>query len=669
MDLTPTDFLSGLGGLGNLPHPYEDQQQVIGDQQQNQAGQQRLALGALKLGAIQQQQQQAEQYQTDVADAIKTGRFGALYAKYPDQQKQLQAAHDALDEPTQRATERDLFAVSSFIKNGATDSAKSLLQKRIDADRAAGQDPSDDQQMLDALNNGDPAHVKAAADMALYAILPADKRAEIFGKQQAENTEGKVVGKAIGHYEGNQFHVDYRDPDEGQIREIKVTDPVTGQETTQFVRVGGGSEGGGQASGGGAPSGSGGAPLSVRTNNPGAIRFDPNNNWQGQVGNADGFVQFATAADGARAHQKLIANQIKNGFDTPLAWAQHYAPASDGNDPAAYAQTIANGLGIGVNDKIPLGAVPKMAALSARVESGGTPARPSGPAAAPGVVASYVTKPAGSSAVDPNLTGPAVLSALPRPMAARVQQLLDGRSILTAREKASPQGQALLQAANQADPLYDESVAPARVQAYKQFTGNGKAAQVASSGNRLAYHLNDLYRDSLALAGPDTGFSPLNTALAATGQTFEPAAAARYDAVLPFISGELQKLTKNGTSTEGETKLIMSNLSRRQSASTRAAAIQQVVELAEGQFKPFRDQYQSVFGDDKNPPVDFTPTTAKIFDHIKRGDAPLTVDGNGNVVEPKARAGPPHVKSRAEAMALAPGTQFIDPSGKVRVRP
>jgi len=25
MDLTPTDFLSGLGGIPNLPHPYEDQ--------------------------------------------------------------------------------------------------------------------------------------------------------------------------------------------------------------------------------------------------------------------------------------------------------------------------------------------------------------------------------------------------------------------------------------------------------------------------------------------------------------------------------------------------------------------------------------------------------------------------------------------------------------------
>jgi len=179
MDLTPTDFLSGLGGLGNLPDPFREGQEVTQANQQNRAGEQQLALGALKLNALQQQQAQERQYQQDVADALKTGNFAGLYAKYPDQQKALQASHDALNEPAKRSQERDLFAVSSFIKNGATDSAKQLLQRRIDADRAAGQDPSDDQQMLDALNNGDPAHVKAAADMALYAILPEDKRAEV----------------------------------------------------------------------------------------------------------------------------------------------------------------------------------------------------------------------------------------------------------------------------------------------------------------------------------------------------------------------------------------------------------------------------------------------------------------------------------------------------------
>jgi hypothetical protein len=363
----PMDFLSGLGPL---PKPYDAQQQVISDQQQQQGNQQALQMGALKLAAIGQQQQQEQQYQTDVQSALHTGNFADLYAKYPDRQKALQAAHDALDEPAKRTQERDLYAVSSFIKNGAVDSARALLQKHVDAAKAAGQSADDDQQMLDALNSGDPNQVKAAADMALYAILPADKRAEIFGKTDGKNHytplgDGRILDQATGEVTGDTRR---------KFKTITVKNADGSESVIQVPEDGYDAGGGGQASSGGAPAGSAGAPVSTRNNNPGAIRFDPNNQWQGQTGQDGGFVTFDTPANGARAHQKLIANQIKNGFDTPLAWAQHYAPASDGNDPAAYAQTIANGLGIGVNDKIPLGAVPKMAALSAKVEAGGTPA-------------------------------------------------------------------------------------------------------------------------------------------------------------------------------------------------------------------------------------------------------------------------------------------------------
>jgi hypothetical protein len=155
----PIDFLGTAGALASLPRPYDAMQQVAQDQQQRQGNDQSLNLGALKLAALGQQQQQAQQYQADVATALKTNDFAGLYAKYPEHQKELQAAHDALDEPTKRANERDLFAVRSYITAGtpaALNSAKSVLQKRIDADRAAGQPVDDDQQMLDALNSGDP---------------------------------------------------------------------------------------------------------------------------------------------------------------------------------------------------------------------------------------------------------------------------------------------------------------------------------------------------------------------------------------------------------------------------------------------------------------------------------------------------------------------------------
>jgi hypothetical protein len=226
----------------------------------------------------------------------------------------------------------------------------------------------------------------------------------------------------------------------------------------------------------------------------------------------------------------------------------------------------------------------------------------------------------------------------------------------TSFAQTKPFWQHVIAAAQHYDPEIASETQPGRVATFKAFTGNGKAAQVASSGNRLAYHLNDLYRDSLALSGPNLGWTPLSNFAANRGQSFQGPAVARYNAVLPFISGELQKLTKNGTATEGETKLIMANLAPGQSTEARNAAIQQTVELAEGQFRPFRDQWESTFGTNKPPPVDFTPTTLKIFDHITNGKEPLTVDANGHIVEPKGSA-------RTTAAAMPAGI----PAGSKRI--
>lgn len=382
MDLTPVDFLSGLGGIANLPNPMREQQ----DAQQSQIQQQSIQRNAQILGQQDIQQQRAQQYQADVAEALKTGQFASLYAKYPEQQKELQAAHDALDKPTQDANKRDLFAVRSFITNGSLDSAKAILQKRVDADKAAGLPADEDQQMLDAINSGNASQVKAAADMALYAILPEDKRGEIFGKQ------GKGYSQ-LGS--GGIFNQDTGEVVREPTRDPKTVTVKNADGSESIVQVDAG--GGGQASGGGAP---GSGALSVRLNNPGAIRFSDANDWKGQVGHEGGFVKFATPADGERAHRILIANQIKKGFDTPAEWAAHYAPASDGNDPAAYAATIAKGLGIGVGDKIPLSAVPKMAALSAQVESGGTPAPGGTTDGPPGAKVLFTSKPGDADGPD-----------------------------------------------------------------------------------------------------------------------------------------------------------------------------------------------------------------------------------------------------------------------------
>lgn len=99
-----------------------------------------------------------------------------------------------------------------------------------------------------------------------------------------------------------------------------------------------------------------GAPVSVRNNNPGAIIYDPRNQWVGQTGfeetNGRKFVTFDSPENGQRAQLKLLANHIKGGADTPLKLFSKWAPKSDGNDPVAYATRVASSVGLNINDKI-----------------------------------------------------------------------------------------------------------------------------------------------------------------------------------------------------------------------------------------------------------------------------------------------------------------------------
>lgn len=107
-----------------------------------------------------------------------------------------------------------------------------------------------------------------------------------------------------------------------------------------------------QASGAGdgasLPSGSAGN-LAVRNNNPLNIRFG-NNAWAGKgADNGTGFENFDTPDHGFRAGLKLIKNHISNGDNTLSSLIKTWAPASDNNNPAQYAQAVSKETGIPVD--------------------------------------------------------------------------------------------------------------------------------------------------------------------------------------------------------------------------------------------------------------------------------------------------------------------------------
>ena len=87
---------------------------------------------------------------------------------------------------------------------------------------------------------------------------------------------------------------------------------------------------------------------SFRNNNPGNLRV------AGDLGvDASGYGVFSTYDLGRSALvSDLTAKVQKYGGQTLAQVMQRYAPASDGNDPLAYATYVAQRLGVGISDTL-----------------------------------------------------------------------------------------------------------------------------------------------------------------------------------------------------------------------------------------------------------------------------------------------------------------------------
>lgn len=108
---------------------------------------------------------------------------------------------------------------------------------------------------------------------------------------------------------------------------------------------------------GSAPVGGGSsAPRGIRNNNPGNIEDGPfARSLPGYKGSDGRFAIFETPEAGVNAGAQLLGSYARRGLTTPAEIINRWAPPSDNNPTQAYAQYVAQRLGIGVNDPIPEG--------------------------------------------------------------------------------------------------------------------------------------------------------------------------------------------------------------------------------------------------------------------------------------------------------------------------
>lgn len=79
--------------------------------------------------------------------------------------------------------------------------------------------------------------------------------------------------------------------------------------------------------------------LGGKNRNPLNIRYNPKNNWRGQISQNAGFCVFSHEAYGFRAAYKLITSYIGNGFNTIEKIITRWAPPSE-NDTENYIKYV-----------------------------------------------------------------------------------------------------------------------------------------------------------------------------------------------------------------------------------------------------------------------------------------------------------------------------------------
>jgi hypothetical protein len=674
--------------LGQFLAPLAQQQNMQAQQQQMQIQKQEAAQNAqafqLQLAEAQRQQQQAQQYQTDAQSVLSNPTpegFRALMLKYPQMHEGVQSAFQNYSEGEQQRVTGIASSVYSALSKGDPDSAASALTDYSAALKNAGMDTSVADNALKLIQSGDPAKVKQAQGMAGMILMNAygpDKGAEVLKALAPDTKDGFTLNQGEYRYDanGNLIAVGGAAKDDGSTPAPAGGNAGVQGAINHLISNEGGYN----------PKDANGSPTNWGINfaankgilakmgitaanfkdmtkdqaaqiyaakywpASGAANLPPNL----QAPYMDVYIRNGSIAKAALAKsggdpQKFV--EISNQMFAPFLakhpqYAESYQNRFNSNMAIASGQSQAPLLPSDAQNPAPPGfhwiAGPnggQFRVLSdAEVKQRGLdPGQQYQLDSKTGKITGLGTKTGGGDVLSqyniaPGETGPSVLSKIPPALASQVKALAEGRLPMPSSfALAKPYWQTLLQLTSQYDPTFDAASAPARKAAITAFTGNGKAAQVIGSVNRVANHLGLLWNESRKLSGPDLGWSPLNTAAATTGQSFQPSDARAYDTEVGFVAGELGKIAKAGVVTEGEVNRIIANLDRRQSASTRAAAIKAAVGIISGAVDPLKDQYNSAFTNSSaRPNIPWvSPRAQSIYARIGGPDGPVDLSLTG----------------------------------------
>jgi hypothetical protein len=199
-----------------------------------------------------------------------------------------------------------------------------------------------------------------------------------------------------------------------------------------------------------------------------------------------------------------------------------------------------------------------------------------------------------------DLKGQDVLAAVPQPVGIMAQRYIDGREVLPNITSRTPPMvvQARL-AAQQADPMLDQTESKTRAGTRKDFT-SGPTSKVITAGNTALGHLTELSELVPQLGNVDwaVGGTPANAVVnaikgtGASGQTL-----AKFNELNQLYSAEMEKFYAGSSGgTAGERKQLELNISPNMTPTQQNAAIQQAALALASKVEALQGQWHAGMG-------------------------------------------------------------------------
>ncbi len=602
-------------------------QQLVPDYvQQNlerQLGTLKTQAAAAQLQQAQAQLAQDQDYAQSMSTLTQNGHaatandFAQVALRHPQHATAVKDAFNLLETGQQQQQLGTLAQMWAALGKGRNDLATDLIRRRVEASKANGGPPDeDDQQILDDMESNDPTRVgsvRARVGMLLASISGPDKFAANWGAVQkgTENSARHVVGRSLVDDEGNEL---FRSaPDESNALEVGVYDDQGHRVGTQLLPNGGrgGAAGGGSVGPVGAgrsgdvtrlintDAGGGYVPDSVRTLGQ-FVGFGRSLNQRGAKSSSAGTYQIngTTMAEfGPKALGPSWADAPFNAETQDRVGAAIFDWAKQQPDPAGALRGRWVSLDRGTAAKLVRGDWSQARNVIAQGETGGgAGASASG---AVGYIGPVASASGGANMGDPTLTGDAYLATVPAMERAKIRAIAEGR--VAAPRPGTKFGEAVLTKVAQYDPTFDAANSQSRMKTRNDFT-SGKSAVAVNALNTAMGHLLHLDSQAKGLGNFSTLPGLLNPIYNAGRKMAGDTKLTAFQQTKQAASSEMRKVFAGaGGGNLTELKEWQESLDSSQSYEQLHSAIANGVELMGSRLNALQDQYQTGMGRSDQP--------------------------------------------------------------------